>query len=85
MALKANFITRYRTAMAAWLSATESLIVLKKEYDAEGYSALVDGDFTGANVDLTAAQFTGAVGNFTSIDSNATTNNYYTNLYRLRL
>lgn len=88
MANKTDLINQYRAATDELLSNLQTLRAVKAEYDALGFS-FADGDFTGANGDLTASQFTTTVGNLESI-YNAIFNGgtlpvgLPTNLYRLK-
>lgn len=85
MALKANFISRYRDSVTKLLEALEEVDGMKAEYDGLGYSSgLVDGDFTGSNSDLTATQFKDALGNIETFRASFFSNNYDDNVYRLR-
>lgn len=83
---KSNFITRYRTNTTDLLDTVNELKEQRVEWDSQGYSsAIIDGDFTGDNDHLTAAQLASAV---TSIQAaidllTANGNAHYTNLYKV--
>lgn len=67
---KAGFITNYRLAIDRINFAMEAEKTLRSQYNALGLSsALVDGDFTGDNQGITAAQFTAAIGSMDTMQT----------------
>ena len=85
MAVDADWISRYRGQVTAWLNALEDLLALRKQYDALDYgNTLTEEDFAGANGDIDLAQLTAAVGSIEAIDG-FTQAGHYTNLYHLKV
>lgn len=87
MAVKANYITQVRQAVSSLMDDVSVLRDLDLTWNAEGYSTgIVAGDFTGANADLTVAQFTSIIVSVEAILSllSATSNAHYTNLLKAR-
>jgi hypothetical protein len=85
MAVKSDFISRYRTTATAILSNLATLHELKAQYDALAYSSgVVDGDFVGSNADLTAQQFKDALGNLETFRASFFSSFYDANVYRLK-
>ena len=85
-AKKANFISRYKTNVTELLNIVTELKELRTEWDSQGYSsAIVDGDFTGDNNHLTAANLASAITSIQAITDllAANGNAHYTNLYRV--
>ncbi len=82
---RANFISRYRASALKIIEALEELDALKAEYDALGYSSsIVDGDFTGANADLTATPFKDALANLETFRASFFSSNFDDNVFKLR-
>lgn len=84
MAVSADFITRYRQASTSWLSALNSLLALKDQYDSLDYgNTLQDSDFAG-NSDITKADLVAAVGSVDALNA-LFGQGHDTNLYKLKL
>lgn len=87
MAQKANYISQVRQTVSKFLDDVSTLRDLDLTWNAEGYSTgIVAGDFTGANADLTVAQFTSIIVSVEAVLAllSATSNAHYTNLLKAR-
>lgn len=63
-----NWISNQRQAANDLIAAAQKIVALDQEYVGNGYgSALVSGDFSGANAGLTVADMTTAEGNLLNI------------------
>lgn len=82
MATKANVITRIRQVGTEFLTMVQRVESALEENTANGFS-YVDGDFTGANFDLTAAQFANLINTLNTVKV-AITAGHKTNLYLAR-
>lgn len=79
---RTEFVNRYRDNTEKFLDAIEEFVNLRSEWDALGLSlSLVNGDIVGG--DVTAAQFSDAVGSVSAINALFETG-HNTNIYRLR-
>jgi hypothetical protein len=84
MAVDADWISRYRAATTAWLTALEDLNALREQYDALDYgSTLPPEAFEGANSDITPADLVAAVGSVESLNTTFESG-HNTNLYKLK-
>jgi hypothetical protein len=85
MAVNADWISRYRAADSAFLTALEDLNALRQQYDALDLgNALQEEDFTGANADITKEDVTAAVASVEAI-TGFVDQGHDSNLYRLKV
>ena len=83
---KSNFISRYIQNTTQILDLLTELKEQRVEWDSQGYSsAIVDGDFVGANAHLTASNLASTVTSVQAvIDLLAANGNaHYGNLYKM--
>lgn len=83
---KSNFITNYATNVSTLLDTFQKLRNLRLDWDSEGYSSgIVDADFTGTNVYMTAAILTSAVVSAQALTDllGANGNAHNTNLFKM--
>lgn len=86
MAIKSNFVTRYRDQVTNLTLALEALVSLKKEWTVLGYSA---GGFAAEDLsqhtDITGQNLADGVNTAQAFDDlgAAGSNAHYTNLFRL--
>ena len=90
MANHADFISRYRAQLTTFLTSREDIQALIKQYNADLVASLASGDFTGANIDITLAQFQSAITSMNAIESaigagGTLSTGHDTNLYKLKL
>jgi hypothetical protein len=64
---KDNIITQGRTLVKSLIDLMGALKGFDQRYVGGGYSSLVNGDFIGANLGITAADFSTAVSNIETI------------------
>jgi hypothetical protein len=84
MAVNSDWISRYRSADTAFLTALEDLQALRQQYDALDLgSTLTDDDFTG-HPDITKADVTAAVASVEAIGG-FIDQGHDSNLYRLKV
>jgi len=83
--VNSNFVTLFRQHVQAFLDNWSKLRDDDRTYTTLGLgSSLAAGDFTGANADLTVAQFEAAVGSWEAIDTFITSNFHWANLEKMR-
>jgi uncharacterized membrane protein len=80
---KADFISRYRAAITAFITALQALNTLQAQYGALDLgNVLVDADFTGNNSGITKAAFVAAVGSAGTMDTTFL-QGHNTNMYKV--
>lgn len=85
MASGADFVSRYRSATTAWLTALEDLLALKSQYTALDLgNTLTPPDFEGANSDIDAAAIAAGVTSVDAINALFTTG-HHTVMYTLKV
>jgi hypothetical protein len=83
MANNQDFISKYRQATTAWLTALNTLLAYRAQWDALDYSnTLTEEDFAGANSDIDLAAMQAAVASVEAIET-FVASGHATNLYRL--
>lgn len=85
---RTDLISNYRANAVKFLAWKDEVKALRSQYDALAYS-WVDGDFTGSNAGITAAQFTTAVTNLSLVqaafDAGGTlSSGFPTTVYKIR-
>ncbi|HYE59420.1 MAG TPA: hypothetical protein VD948_12985 [Rhodothermales bacterium] len=93
-ASKSDFITSHRQGVTRLIDALNNLQNLRRQYDALGYAnattGITDADFTGANADLTAAEFKAGVAAAANLNTAFTSGGTFSggidaNLFRQKL
>jgi hypothetical protein len=85
MANPSDFVSRYRAATTAWLTALEDLNALRQQYDALDYgNTLPPEAFEGSNSDITKEQLVAGVGSIEAITGFVDTG-HDSNLYALKV
>lgn len=83
MAVDADWISKYRSQVTAWLTALNALNALGQQYVSLDYgNTLTDEDFVGANADIVKADLVAAVASVQAIGE-VTSQGHSTNLYKL--
>jgi hypothetical protein len=81
----ADFISRYRMQTTAWLEALEELVNLKGQWVALDLgNTLTEGDFAGANQDITLAELTAAVSSMDAMYGAFVDGFHNSTLYKLK-
>lgn len=85
MANDADWVSRYRQANTAWISAMNALLALKAQYVSLDYgNTLPPEAFEGANADISLPDIVAAVGSVDSINTFFLTG-HNSNMYRIIL